>query len=58
MIELAASCLDKMLIRVAMWLNTMHWFNIIANMDEHKDVRRQKLFQYIGILFIVITIIS
>ena len=36
----------------------MHWFNIIANMDEHKDVRRQKLFQYIGILFIVITIIS
>ena len=41
-----------------MWLNTMHWFNIIANMDEHKDVRRQKLFQYIGILFIVITIIS
>ena len=40
MIELAAACLDTMLIRVAIWLNTMNWFNIIADMDEHKNVKR------------------
>lgn len=40
MIEMASSIMDTMLVRVAIWLNTMHWFNIIADMDEHKDVRR------------------
>ena len=40
MIELAAECLDTTLIRTAIWINTMHWFNIIVNMDEKKDERR------------------
>ncbi len=58
MIELASSILDTMLVRIAIWLNTMHWYSIIADMDEHKDVRRQKVIKYMGILFIVTTIIS
>ncbi len=37
MIELATARVDTMLIRIAIWLNMMHWLSIILKMDENKN---------------------
>lgn len=58
MFELASACMDTILIRVAIWLNTMHWFSIIVKMDEQKNRTREMQFKVLGIVCIGTTILS
>jgi hypothetical protein len=43
---------------MAVWLNIMHWFNLIVNMDENKNETREKQYNALGLLLIVLTIVS
>jgi hypothetical protein len=58
MVENAVWSLDTTLIRMAVWLNIMHWFNLIVNMDENKNKTREKQYNALGLLLIVLTIVS
>ena len=58
MVENAVWSLDTTLIRMAVWLNIMHWFNLIVNMDENKNETREKQYNALGLLLIVLTIVS